>query len=261
MSYLVCDDCGGYYELQEGESADDFENCQCGGHLKFLEKPVKPLEKKARFVCSNCLEENKPGLYCSKCGGRLISINNKNTENKSGISYDNDHIERLARNSKNASRDYKRNQRPNNSNNIKINSSKIIENIFNRINWPGVITGLGFFLIIGVILILMLAYSLHDPYNLYNFIIPSSYEFGFLFSILSGLAIISGALSAIISKKTKYVDGLIQGFMVGFSSSIIIGYYSGEFFATLVAIIIFGGLAAVGGLVGIFIRNQLLSKQ
>ncbi len=261
MDYIIFEECGGYYELQLGESADDFENCQCGGHLKFAEETIEiPLEKKARFVCSNCLEENEPSLYCSSCGGRLISINNKNAEAKSGSSYDIDHIERLARNSKNASRNYMRNKRPNNSNNIKINSSKIIENIFNRINWPSVVVGLGFFLIIGVILILMLAYSLYDPYNLYNFIIPSSYEFGFLFSILSGLAVISGALSAIVSKRTGYDDGIIQGFLVGFSASIIVGYYSREFFATIVAIIIFGGLAAVGGLVGIFIRNKVLSK-
>lgn len=33
MSYLVCEECGGYYELQLGESADDFDTCICGGKL------------------------------------------------------------------------------------------------------------------------------------------------------------------------------------------------------------------------------------
>lgn len=33
MSYLVCKRCNGYYELQEWESADDFEECECGGRL------------------------------------------------------------------------------------------------------------------------------------------------------------------------------------------------------------------------------------
>jgi hypothetical protein len=34
-SYLVCDTCGGYYELQPGESPDDFaDECECGGKLK-----------------------------------------------------------------------------------------------------------------------------------------------------------------------------------------------------------------------------------
>lgn len=32
--YLVCEDCGGYYKLQSGESADDFSECECGGKLK-----------------------------------------------------------------------------------------------------------------------------------------------------------------------------------------------------------------------------------
>ena len=33
--YLVCDTCGGYYELQTGEKADDFsDECECGGNLK-----------------------------------------------------------------------------------------------------------------------------------------------------------------------------------------------------------------------------------
>ncbi|MEN6553886.1 MAG: zinc ribbon domain-containing protein [Methanobacterium sp.] len=33
--YLVCDKCGGYYELQQGESVDDFaDECDCGGNLK-----------------------------------------------------------------------------------------------------------------------------------------------------------------------------------------------------------------------------------
>ena len=33
-SYLVCNKCGGYYELQPGESLKDFDTkCECGGHL------------------------------------------------------------------------------------------------------------------------------------------------------------------------------------------------------------------------------------
>ncbi len=34
MRYLICDKCGGYYELQPSESPEDFdENCECGGVL------------------------------------------------------------------------------------------------------------------------------------------------------------------------------------------------------------------------------------
>jgi uncharacterized membrane protein YeaQ/YmgE (transglycosylase-associated protein family) len=35
MSYLVCDKCGGYYELKDGESPEDFDDeCECGGKLE-----------------------------------------------------------------------------------------------------------------------------------------------------------------------------------------------------------------------------------
>ncbi|MCZ3372152.1 MULTISPECIES: hypothetical protein [Methanobacterium] len=34
LSYLVCDTCGGYYELQPGESPESFDlECECGGQL------------------------------------------------------------------------------------------------------------------------------------------------------------------------------------------------------------------------------------
>jgi hypothetical protein len=38
MAYLVCENCGGYYELKNGELADNFEKCECGGKLNFVEK-------------------------------------------------------------------------------------------------------------------------------------------------------------------------------------------------------------------------------
>lgn len=33
--YLVCSECKGYYELKEGESPEDFYECECGGRLEF----------------------------------------------------------------------------------------------------------------------------------------------------------------------------------------------------------------------------------
>ena len=38
MGYLVCERCGGCYELKPGESPEDFEKCECGGTLHFVEK-------------------------------------------------------------------------------------------------------------------------------------------------------------------------------------------------------------------------------
>lgn len=37
MSYLICDKCGRYYKLQEGESPNDFsDKCECSGTLKHV---------------------------------------------------------------------------------------------------------------------------------------------------------------------------------------------------------------------------------
>ncbi len=33
LEYLECDNCKGYYELQNGESPEDFSECECGGRL------------------------------------------------------------------------------------------------------------------------------------------------------------------------------------------------------------------------------------
>ena len=38
MRYLICDSCNGYYELQEGESKQDFLRCSCGGNLSYMEE-------------------------------------------------------------------------------------------------------------------------------------------------------------------------------------------------------------------------------
>ncbi len=35
MPYLICEKCNGYYELQEGESPEMFETCNCGGKLRY----------------------------------------------------------------------------------------------------------------------------------------------------------------------------------------------------------------------------------
>lgn len=35
--YLVCQKCGGYYQLEPGEFPDNFDKCQCGGELEYME--------------------------------------------------------------------------------------------------------------------------------------------------------------------------------------------------------------------------------
>ncbi|MGZ7117943.1 MAG: hypothetical protein ACXVHS_10960 [Methanobacterium sp.] len=35
--YLICESCMGYYKLRKDESLEDFDHCQCGGQLKFID--------------------------------------------------------------------------------------------------------------------------------------------------------------------------------------------------------------------------------
>lgn len=37
MPYLICQSCGGYYELEEDESPQDYDYCRCGGELIYSE--------------------------------------------------------------------------------------------------------------------------------------------------------------------------------------------------------------------------------
>jgi len=36
--YVLCENCNGYYKLEEDESPEDFESCHCGGKLVYTEK-------------------------------------------------------------------------------------------------------------------------------------------------------------------------------------------------------------------------------
>jgi len=78
MGYLVCDACGGYYELQEGEKPEDFsDECECGGKLhytEFIEEPEEEYEgHNESMTCPNCGSEN-PGdaSICVKCNESMI---------------------------------------------------------------------------------------------------------------------------------------------------------------------------------------------
>ena len=79
MSYLVCDECGKYYELKEGKDSFSYEKCSCGGKLRYTDT-LNGINNRATTVkdsgitCKNCGTENPDGsMICSGCGGRLES--------------------------------------------------------------------------------------------------------------------------------------------------------------------------------------------
>ncbi len=85
MSYLVCEECGKYYELQEGKSSFSYEKCDCGGKLSYTDSlngiKVNHLPSSSKIHCSNCGAENSEGIgICPNCGENL-DIKNKNIIN------------------------------------------------------------------------------------------------------------------------------------------------------------------------------------
>ncbi|MCK9152606.1 zinc ribbon domain-containing protein [Methanobacterium alcaliphilum] len=75
MGYIVCEECGGHYQLQEGESPDDFESCQCGGQLKYVETlegndiDYETAKTDDRHACPNCGSPiSEYSIICRNCG-------------------------------------------------------------------------------------------------------------------------------------------------------------------------------------------------
>jgi hypothetical protein len=84
MGYLVCEKCGGHYELEDNESPEDFDDtCECGGKLNYIEsleemKGVKLSSDSSisseRFFkkCPYCGFNNKyQAKFCKQCGKKL----------------------------------------------------------------------------------------------------------------------------------------------------------------------------------------------
>lgn len=49
MPYLICQNCGGYYHLDDDESPEDFDTCRCGGKLVYSEHLDKPRMSRKKF--------------------------------------------------------------------------------------------------------------------------------------------------------------------------------------------------------------------
>jgi len=84
MSYLVCEQCGKYYELSEGKNSYSYEKCECGGKLTYknsldrtnvVKEPVISKNK-----CEKCGAELSPNTaICNQCGNTVESKNMEQT--------------------------------------------------------------------------------------------------------------------------------------------------------------------------------------
>ncbi|HII84385.1 MAG TPA: hypothetical protein HA271_06020 [Methanobacterium subterraneum] len=72
MQYLICENCGGYYALMDGESPSDFDSCQCGGKFYLVEDDGLHI-KSPMILCQYCGNPNPTNTaFCSECGQILM---------------------------------------------------------------------------------------------------------------------------------------------------------------------------------------------
>jgi len=276
MPFLICEKCRGYYELQKGESPDDFESCLCGGTLEYIEDlPEKNQDgnfkegvikensddannirkdegdKELKSICPNCLKENEAGIFCSRCGGKLLMIKNGRVINK---------------NKDEAFLPVKKDSKTIKSTDVTTKSVKGLDSLLNRFRWFGVFAGVAF-LVIGILIcfysvVSMLSwnYSYYGDFDYNDF----QFFFNLLIVLILLLGIFSGVLASYINKMDDYVGGLLNGFMVGAISAFILGIYEVltylgimGIFMIFIGIPILGALSSVGGVIGTLLRNKL----
>ncbi|MCC7549943.1 MAG: hypothetical protein KO316_00420 [Methanobacterium sp.] len=276
MSFLICEKCRGYYELQKGESPEDFESCLCGGKLEYIENiPEKDPDesfnedlvkknsdgktvvmndkedKELKSICPNCLKENEDDIFCSQCGGKLLTIKEgkviRTRQNEDHVA-----LKKISKKIK--------------TTNIKSEPVKGLNSIFERIKVFGVLTGV-IFLVIGIFIVFYVLVSvLSWNYSYYGDLSYNEFQFFFhlLIVFILVLGIFSGVLASYISKMGDYVDGLVNGFLVGAISASVVGIYGTFIYMGIVGILLIfigipllGALSSVGGVIGIFLRSKL----
>lgn len=89
MSYLICEECGKYYELDEGKSSFSYEKCECGGKLTYNDtlngKNSKVPFLNSKVACSNCGVKNPEGSkVCYSCGNLLIGAESRKNKKNLG---------------------------------------------------------------------------------------------------------------------------------------------------------------------------------
>lgn len=73
--YLECENCGGYYELQVGESPEDFEKCQCGGNLKYTSsKPSNNLSDSSKSILFRFINSKRNFIILGTLALVIIAI-------------------------------------------------------------------------------------------------------------------------------------------------------------------------------------------
>lgn len=266
MAYVLCEKCGGYYLLQEGESADDFERCQCGGDLSYVRSIQKSRNKqnytksarkgenrqKNYVKCRICGHEQEKGLVCSKCGSKIrlkVNHQNRNYRNR----YDYNHLAE--------------------------------DDLFNRIEFNGIKSGILFYIlaliIMHIIQIMLFGFlgllglglvTQSGTQDISGLLSVSSIVSAVIALIYIFIPIASGFIAVNEIPTGDYVTGMVNGGLVGIIVGIILGFFSlilmwiatNQMDATVITVllsiirgIVGGGISsAAGGLIAVYVKRH-----
>ena len=74
--YVYCEKCGGYYKLQDGESPEDFDTCQCGGKLKYADNINEVIKAENADSSSKVIKLQNINNKCMNCGSTKLNLYN-----------------------------------------------------------------------------------------------------------------------------------------------------------------------------------------
>jgi ribosomal protein L40E len=91
LGFLKCEKCGGYYQLKKGESIEDFEGCQCGGSLSYvnnidelnsIRSQIVNSKESDKSICPHCGSKNDINIkFCIDCGKPIKNPINSDLDN------------------------------------------------------------------------------------------------------------------------------------------------------------------------------------
>ena len=258
VKYIICDECGGFYELEKGESLEDFESCLCGGSLSYAEPTPRGMKKTTKTVqktyktssyqtsthyseniCPLCGQINKVKTrFCSKCG--KILKQGGGPANRYDYGYVLEEREKR---------------------------KKSLRGLYEHIDLWGV--GLGIIFLIAMTFISNIIIFL----GLVRLAVQNANE-PTLFSFLGGVSLISltifilsGFISAAAMGTRSYTEGTVNGALVGICIAVVISIIPGGFVLAYLGIIpwltiliggsiIYGILTGTGGLIAVAVRKH-----
>lgn len=259
MPFLECDTCGGYYELQDGESLDDFDVCQCGGELKYFNSLQDFLEDSPAFYHQNNSQSSKSNSSKSRSGFGFSGFGSSNQKNEQSEYSLGASSYRGSLNKNSNSWGYEEETRE------RVSISKPA--FLGRISFLGLFAGLCV-AISGCLIsyVLFFNYLYNTAINVFgstgNLMTTISVLSFLIYGILFVISVLASAVATFISGSRSYGDGLLNGLLLGLvivlAGVLLVVSKTGMSLALMSTFVlgsIFLSLTAFGGFLGIAFRK------